>query len=232
MDTKIGLGAALSAAMQARMVANTGKNKKKMKKDVVVKEPNKILRAASMQLPSLASYFADHGEENGDGFTMSGRVTDDEIMRTAQPWSLYLRCIVRPTQQMINGVWFNVVVYGAIFTVVVLVGLDTYVDDVDPATGEKLPMKFIQTCDCFLLEVGLWSYVPDVIWYLEWAVQLTFCLEIVVKVLSYKYLTLALALTPTLTLTMTLTLTLNPTPTLTLTPILTLTPTPTLTLNR
>ena len=60
-------------------------HKKKMKKDVVVKEPNKILRAASMQLPSLASYFADHGEENGDGFTMSGRVTDDEIMRTARP---------------------------------------------------------------------------------------------------------------------------------------------------
>ena len=50
--------------------------------------------------------------------------------------------------------------YTAIFTVVVLVGLDTYVDDVDPATGKVLPMKFIQTCDCFLLEVGLWSYEP------------------------------------------------------------------------
>ena len=55
------------------------------------------------------------------------------------------------------GCRFNVVVYTAIFTVVVLVGLDTYVDDVDPATGKVLPMKFIQTCDCFLLEVGLWS---------------------------------------------------------------------------
>ena len=173
--------------MQARMVANTGKNKKKMKKDVGVKEPNKLLRAASVQLPSVASYFSDHGEENADGFTMSGRVTDDEIRRTAQPWSLYLRCVVRPTQQMMNGVWFNVVVYTAIFTVVVLVGLDTYVDDVDPATGQVLPMKFLQTCDCFLLEVGYWSYVPIVIFYLEWAVQLTFCLEIVVKVLNYKY---------------------------------------------
>ena len=87
------------------MVANTNKNKKKIKKEVVVKEPNKFLRAASMQLPSVASYFADHGEENGEGFTMSGQVTDDEIMRTAQPRSLYLRCIVRPTQRMINGVW-------------------------------------------------------------------------------------------------------------------------------
>ena len=34
---------------------------------------------------------------------------------------------------------FNVMVYAAIFTVVILVGLDTYVDDVDPATGKVLP---------------------------------------------------------------------------------------------
>ena len=35
---------------------------------------------------------------------------------------------------------FNVLVYLAIFTVVVLVGLDTYVDNVDPATGKVLPL--------------------------------------------------------------------------------------------
>ena len=35
---------------------------------------------------------------------------------------------------------FNVMVYAAIFTVVILVGLDTYVDDVDPATGKVLPL--------------------------------------------------------------------------------------------
>ena len=34
--------------------------------------------------------------------------------------------------------------YTAIFTVVVLVGLDTYVDDVDPATGEVLRMNSLQ----------------------------------------------------------------------------------------
>jgi hypothetical protein len=33
-----------------------------------------------------------------------------------------------------------VLVYLAIFTVVVLVGLDTYVDNVDPATGKVLPL--------------------------------------------------------------------------------------------
>ena len=142
--------------MQARMVANTNKNKKKIKADPKVKEPNKLVRAASMQLPAVASYFADHNQENGDGFTKSGSVTDDEIKRTAQPWSLYLRCVVRPSQQMIHSVWFNAIVYIAIAMVVVLVGLGTYVDDKDPATGKIMQMKFIQTCDCFLLEVGLW----------------------------------------------------------------------------
>ena len=91
--------------MQARMVANTNTNKKKVTKVVRAKEPNKIFSYVSVKLPSLANYFADHDQENADGFTMSGQVSDDEIKRTAQPWSLYLRCVVRPTQKMINGVW-------------------------------------------------------------------------------------------------------------------------------
>ena len=93
------------AAMQARMVANTNKNKKTIRKDAAGKEPNKIVRAASMKLPKVARYFADHDVENADGFTKSGRVTDDEVRRTPQPWRLYLQCVVRPTQLMINGVW-------------------------------------------------------------------------------------------------------------------------------
>ena len=98
--------ALLSAAMQARMVANTNKNKKTIRKDAAGKEPNKIVRAASMKLPKIARYFADHDVENADGFTKSGRVTDDEIKRTRSAfWRLYLQCVVRPTQRMINGVW-------------------------------------------------------------------------------------------------------------------------------
>ena len=87
------------------MVANTNKNKKTIRKHAAGKEPNKIVRAASMKLPKIARYFADHDVENADGFTKSGRVTDDEIRRTPQPWRLYLQCVVRPTQLMINGVW-------------------------------------------------------------------------------------------------------------------------------
>ena len=30
--------------------------------------------------------------------------------------------------------------------------------------------------------MGYWEYIPTAIFYLEWVVQLTFCLEIVVKV--------------------------------------------------
>mgnify|MGYP006083697609 CR=1 FL=1 len=48
------------------------------------------------------------------------------------------------TGPVLYGRRFNVVVYTAIFTVVVLVGLDTYVDDVDPATGEVLRMNSLQ----------------------------------------------------------------------------------------
>ena len=91
--------------MQARMVANTNKNKKTVRKDAAPKEPNRLVRAATVKLPAVARYFADHGVENADGFTKSGRVTDDEIKRTAQPWRIYLQCVVRPTQLMINGVW-------------------------------------------------------------------------------------------------------------------------------
>ena len=40
---------------------------------------------------------------------------------------------------------FNVMVYAAIFTVVILVGLDTYVDDVDPATGKVRPLTLTLT---------------------------------------------------------------------------------------
>ena len=36
-------------------------------------------------------------------------------------------------------------VYAAIFTVVILVGLDTYVDDVDPATGKVRPLTLTLT---------------------------------------------------------------------------------------
>ena len=164
--------------MQARMIANTNKNKKKLKRATAVKqEPSKFLLAASVRLPALACYFAEHDKENQEGFTKSGRVTEEEIKRTPRPWSLYLRFVVRPTQQMINGVWFNVVVYGAILMVVVLVGLDTYVDDKDPATGKIMQMKFVQTCDCFLLDVGVWSYVPVAIFYLEWAGVFTMLLD-------------------------------------------------------
>ena len=179
--------------MQARMVATNHKVRKAKQKDEAPqkKAQNAVREASRAAAPRLTAYFADHASENVEGFSKSGKVSKEEIEATPHVWKLYLMLFVLPCQRLAPSSFFNGIVYGAISLAIVLVGLETYVEEDAPGytsrAGQYWPMKFEVTCNCTLMEMSGWVTVKDTVEVLDQVVNYIFLSELVVKFFSYKY---------------------------------------------